>query len=146
VKKWQVALAIAGAVAVANGVLSKAWPPINDVTTGATTEYPDLQPRVYTLPRDQVFEAAAATAHATSGWDVTSVDPAAGEIQAVAHVRWTPFRDDVTIRVTDSHGQAVVNVRSRSRVGRGDLGVNARRIRAYLRALDDYIERNRLNR
>jgi uncharacterized protein (DUF1499 family) len=42
----------------------------------------------------------------------------------------------VTIRVSEERGHAVVNVRSRSRVGRGDLGVNARRIRAYLRALD----------
>jgi len=141
VKKWQAALAIAGAVVVANGVLLKAWPPINDVSTGAAPEYPDLQPRVYTLSRDPVFEAAAATARATSGWGVTSVDPAAGEIHAVAHVRWTPFRDDVTIRVTEEHDQAVVNVRSRSRVGRGDLGVNARRIRAYLRALDAYVDR-----
>jgi uncharacterized protein (DUF1499 family) len=67
---------------------------------------------------------------------VTSVDPDAGVIQAVAHVRWTPFRDDVTVRVSEERGQVAVTVRSRSRVGRGDLGVNARRIHAYLRALD----------
>jgi uncharacterized protein (DUF1499 family) len=135
-KKWQVALTIAGVLVGVNVALSKAWPPINDVSTGATPEYPDLQPRVYSLPRGRVFDAAVATARATPGWSVTSVDPDAGVIQAVAHVRWTPFRDDVTLRVTEERGQVVVNVRSRSRVGRGDLGVNARRIRAYLRALD----------
>jgi uncharacterized protein (DUF1499 family) len=136
VRRWHAALAITALVGGASVALLKAWPPINDVRTGATPEYPDLQPRVYTLPRGRVFDAAAATARAMPGWSVTAVDPDAGEIRAVAHVRWTPFCDDVTVHVSEERGHVIVNVRSRSRVGRGDLGVNARRIRAYLRALD----------
>jgi uncharacterized protein (DUF1499 family) len=139
-KKWQIGLAVAGAVVAVNVALAKAWPPINDVSTGATPEYPDLQPRAYPLPRARVFDAAAAVARGSAGWTVSAVDPDAGVIEAVAHVRWTPFRDDVTIRVTAEGDRVVVNLRSRSRVGRGDLGVNARRIRAYLNALDAQLE------
>jgi len=60
----------------------------------------------------------------------------------VADVFLTPFKDDVTVSVTEKAGRTVVNVRSRSRVGRADLGVNARRIRAYLRALDERLGRS----
>jgi len=45
--------------------------------------------------------------------------------------------DDVTIRVRPASGQSVsVDVLSRSRVGKGDFGANARRIAQFLEALD----------
>lgn len=100
-----------------------------------------LQPRRYDLPRERVWEAARAAARAMRGWRITASDPKRGEIQAVAHVFLTPFKDDVTVSVTQEAGRTVVNVRSRSRVGRADFGVNARRVRAYLRALDARLAR-----
>jgi uncharacterized protein (DUF1499 family) len=45
------------------------------------------------------------------------------------------FKDDVVIRVTSASGIARVDVRSKSRVGRGDVGANAKRIRQYLQRL-----------
>jgi uncharacterized protein (DUF1499 family) len=112
------------------------WPLINDVQTGQTPEYPDLQPRRYDLPRRRVWEAALAAARSRRGWRIIESDEGAGEIRAVADVLLTPFKDDVSVSVAEEDGRTVVNVRSRSRVGRADLGVNARRVRAYLRALD----------
>jgi uncharacterized protein (DUF1499 family) len=114
---------------------------VNDVSTGGTPEYPDLQPRRYDLPRARVWEAALATARGMRGWEIAASDASSGEIRAVAHVFLTPFKDDVTVRVTEDAGKAIVNVRSRSRVGRSDLGVNARRIRVYLRVLDARLAR-----
>jgi uncharacterized protein (DUF1499 family) len=134
-----VALAASGAVAAA---LVSRWAPINDVQTGETPEYPDLQPRRYALPRQRVWEAALDAARSMRGWEVVAGDAEAGEIRAVAHVFLTPFKDDVTVRVTAEADRVVVNVRSRSRVGRRDLGVNARRIRAYLQALDARLHQN----
>lgn len=41
---------------------------------------------------------------------------------------WFRFKDDVVIRVRAADGGTVVDVRSVSRVGQGDLGANAARI------------------
>ncbi|MGE0103624.1 MAG: DUF1499 domain-containing protein [Blastocatellales bacterium] len=106
------------------------WPRINDVATGATPEYPDILPQAFSQPRDAVFDAALATSKAM-GWDVLTADQATGTIEAVATTRIFKFKDDVTITVTRETDRTVVNVRSRSRVGKSDLGENARRIRAF---------------
>ena len=106
------------------------WPTINDVRTGGTPEYADLQPQQFRLPRERVFAAALEAAQAL-GWKVTSQDAARGEIQAVATTQVFHFKDDVTVTLGDREGAAVVDVRSHSRIGKGDLGVNARRIRAF---------------
>jgi uncharacterized protein (DUF1499 family) len=106
------------------------WPTINDVRTGATPGYPELQPQRFAKPFDQVFAAATATAREMA-LDVTAHSPEKGEIQAVATTRILRFKDDVTISLARD-GQAVtVNVRSKSRIGKGDLGTNARRIRDF---------------
>src|SRR5207249_1400182 len=47
------------------------------------------------------------------------------------------FQDDIAIRVrADGAGASRVDVRSKSRDGKGDLGTNAARIRAYVTALE----------
>ena len=48
---------------------------------------------------------------------------------------WFGFRDDVIVRITPAGNGSRVDVRSVSRVGRSDLGANARRIREFLRQL-----------
>jgi uncharacterized protein (DUF1499 family) len=119
--------AIIGALIVLRVGLALVWPTINDVSTGATPEYPDLQPQRFSKPADQVFAAALATAR-DMDLEITSQSPEKGEIRAVATTRIWRFKDDVTITVARD-GQ--VNVRSQSRVGKGDLGTNARRIREF---------------
>ena len=110
------------------------WPTINDVTTGATPQYPDLQPQLFRQPVEQVFDAAAAVAH-EMGWDVTQEDRTKGVIQAVASTRLFRFKDDVTVLFGHEGDQTKVVVRSHSRIGKGDLGTNARRIRTFQAAL-----------
>jgi hypothetical protein len=117
---------LVGAALVAGAV----WPPINDVRTGATPEYPDLQPQTFGGPPYRVYDAALAAAR-EMGWEVVGEDRAAGELHAVATVPVFRFKDDVTVTVKPDGERVTVNVRSRSRVGRGDLGVNARRIRRF---------------
>ena len=103
---------------------------INDVTTGITPEYPDLQPQTFQQSHEQVFDAAAAVGREL-GWEVTDEDRAKGTIQAVATTRLMRFKDDVTVTVTPAGERVSVNVRSHSRVGKGDLGANAKRIRLF---------------
>jgi uncharacterized protein (DUF1499 family) len=69
------------------------------------------------------------------GWEIVAADAAAGRIEATDTTFWFGFKDDVVIRVEADGAGSRIDVRSVSRVGVGDVGANARRIRAYLRAL-----------
>jgi uncharacterized protein (DUF1499 family) len=123
--------ALIGALLVLRVGLALVWPTINDVSTGATPEYPDLQPQRFSRPADQIFAAALATAR-DMDLEITSQSPEKGEIRAVATTRIWRFKDDMTISVARD---GVVNIRSKSRVGKGDLGANARRIRDFQASL-----------
>jgi uncharacterized protein (DUF1499 family) len=71
------------------------------------------------------------------GWVVANADATAGVMEATASVSLIKFQDDVVLRVTpnESGAGARVDMRSVSRVGISDLGVNAKRIREFLGAL-----------
>jgi uncharacterized protein (DUF1499 family) len=119
------------------GVLAlRSWPMINIVETGRTPEYPDIQPRTYQKPAAEVFDAALHVVNRLSRWSLVGYDEKRGEIQAEARTLLWRFVDDVRIRVGNRDGATVVEVRSASRVGRGDFGQNARRIRGFLKDLD----------
>ena len=92
--------------------------------------YPDLQPVVLNLPGDQAFDRALAAVN-TMGWDLVAANKDDLRIEATDTTFWFRFKDDVVVRVRDRR----VDIRSKSRLGRGDLGANARRIRAFAAAL-----------
>jgi uncharacterized protein (DUF1499 family) len=92
--------------------------------------YPDIRPLDLPVPPAQAFELALAACD--QDWQIIASDRAAGRIEAVARVAWWGFRDDVVIRLSATAAGTRIDVRSKSRVGEGDLGVNARRIAAYL--------------
>jgi hypothetical protein len=68
------------------------------------------------------------------GWEIASVDPIEGRLEATDTTRFFRFKDDVVIRVrpTEDQNGSIVDMRSISRVGVSDLGVNAKRIRTFL--------------
>lgn len=72
-----------------------------------------------------------------AGWQIVVSDPSRGHVEATASVSFIRFKDDVVVRIvpTADGRQSRVDMRSVSRVGVGDLGVNARRIRDFLKAL-----------
>jgi uncharacterized protein (DUF1499 family) len=96
--------------------------------------YPEIQPVALNLPPDSAFERALAAARAKR-WEIVEANAAERRIEATDRTFWFGFYDDVVIRVTPSGTGSIVDVRSKSRVGRGDVGTNARRIRGYLREL-----------
>lgn len=96
--------------------------------------YPDLAPLVLKLPRAQVV-AAAQAALESMGLDLVDVDAEGGRIEATATSLLFGFKDDVVVRITDNAGSTQVDARSKSRVGRHDLGMNAKRVRAFLTEL-----------
>ena len=69
------------------------------------------------------------------GWAVARADARAGIVEATATSLFFRFKDDVVIRVRPDParpGGSVVDMRSISRVGVSDVGVNAARIRSFL--------------
>ncbi|HQX74726.1 MAG TPA: DUF1499 domain-containing protein, partial [Thermoflexales bacterium] len=62
------------------------------------------------------------------GWQIHHTDAARGMLEASETTFWFGFTDDIVIRVRPHHEGSRIDLRSVSRVGRGDLGANARRI------------------
>lgn len=114
-----------------------AWFTQNDVTTGKTAAYPELRTRTYARSPTEVFSAAVEAARSIPRWRVVSADPERREAAVEVRTALFRFTDDLTVRVEPdgSSGSRVV-IRSRSRVGRGDLGENARHIAALQREMD----------
>jgi uncharacterized protein (DUF1499 family) len=96
--------------------------------------YPEIAPLTLDATQAEAFARALQTAEEL-GWTVVATDPAAGRIEASQRSRWFGFTDDVVIRVVAAGSGSRVDIRSVSRVGRGDFGVNAARVRTYLAAL-----------
>ena len=92
--------------------------------------YPDLAPLALAAPPDQAFERSLAALNAL-GIEVTASDKTHGTIEGRQVSKLFRFVDDVAIRIRPgANGGSVIDIRSKSRVGKGDLGANAKRIRA----------------
>ncbi|MDJ0789908.1 MAG: DUF1499 domain-containing protein [Myxococcota bacterium] len=99
--------------------------------------YADLAPVNLGVPPDEAIRKARATAEAL-GWQIIEVDEVGGRLEARESSGLFRFVDDVVIRAQPrGTSGSVLDVRSRSRDGQGDLGVNARRIRAFVAALNE---------
>ncbi len=141
-------------------VATRTTPPINDISTDTTgapvfwdmpnptdypgaktaalqrAAYPDLAPLKLAMPPDQAFAQALVVAK-EKGWTIVASVPAEGRLEATVSSLLYGFTDEVIVRVKASDGGAQIDVRSRSRLGHIDRGVNAKRIRAYLASLHE---------
>ncbi len=120
--------------------------------------YPDIEPLVLAGNPGDLADVALAVGREL-GWQVVAVEslgsgdlrqadrnrqrtpePSRGVlIEATATTLWFGFKDDVAVRLRrapDVPGATTVDVRSISRVGIGDLGANAARIREFLERLE----------
>ncbi len=100
--------------------------------------YPDIRPLMLTLPPPAAFDEALAAARGM-GWEMVAADRNQGRIEATDRTFWFGFKDDVVIRVMPASGITRVDVRSVSRVGKSDVGANARRVREYLAKLRERV-------
>ena len=85
---------------------------------------------------EKVFEKALKVVR-SDGWKLVSEDKEEGQIEAVASSLFFGFKDEVVIRIKESAGKTIIDVRSRSRIGKIDRGANARRIRKFIKALKE---------
>lgn len=106
----------------------------SEIAAQQRAAYPDLRPVTLADPPPRAYERALEAARG-QGWEIVAAVPAEGRIEATDTTRWFGFKDDVVVRVKPEGAGSRIDVRSLSRVGRSDVGKNASRIRAYLRAL-----------
>ncbi len=99
------------------------------------TAYEDIQPLFFDEAPDAVFDRAVEAA-SSLGWTIVTADGDEGRIEASQTSLFYGFTDDVVIRIaaTDD-GRTRLDIRSKSRVGISDVGVNAKRIRAFRDAM-----------
>ncbi|PTW62158.1 uncharacterized protein DUF1499 [Breoghania corrubedonensis] len=102
--------------------------------------YPDIVPRRFPVGTAQLYRAVEQVIK-ERGWTIAAHlapamndDPAA--IQIETHSLVLGFVDDVTVRILPDPIGARLDIRSASRTGAHDLGVNARRIRDLLASVD----------
>lgn len=142
-RRFRLAALLLAALGAAILLVPRAWLVTNDITTGRHPGYPDLQDRWYAAPPDRALTVAEAAARGLPRWRVVSVDSVAHEVHVAVRTAVGGFTDDLVIRIAPAGARSRVTVRSRSRMGRGDLGENARHIRAIQRAMDARLPRVR---
>ncbi len=101
-----------------------------------TAAYPGVTTLYTTLTMEQAHMRAVATARSL-GWEVVHQDADAGLVEATETTKLWNFKDDVVIRLRSNNGKTAVDLRSVSRVGRSDLGANAKRIEKFLTAFSE---------
>jgi uncharacterized protein (DUF1499 family) len=102
--------------------------------------YADLAGLKAALPVAKAFKEALHVAKSMPGWTIIASDADAGHIEASQQSRWFRFTDDIVIRVSSDVVGSRIDMRSTSRQGHSDYGVNAARIRAYIGALRKRID------
>ncbi len=97
--------------------------------------YPEIESARLDVTAEEAFDRALAAAKSL-GWEIVAAAPGEGRIEATDETLFFGFKDDVVVRLRANDGGIRVDVRSVSRVGRSDVGANARRIRRFLDVLE----------
>lgn len=96
--------------------------------------YPDLATLVLEDSPDEAYDRVRNALAGMERVEITGEDRAAGRLEATQTSALFHFADDVVVRILPlEDGGCRIDVRSKSRDGKGDLGVNAERIREILR-------------
>ena len=96
--------------------------------------YPDIKPHLNEATPAELFARAKAAAEAM-GWEIVDANADQGRIEATATTLFFGFKDDVVIRIRSEGAGSRLDIRSVSREGLSDLGVNAKRIREFMTKL-----------
>ncbi len=108
-----------------------------DIAAQQRKAYPRIGPSQSKLAPDQAFERAL-TAARDMGWTIVAAVPPEGRIEATATTLFYGFKDDIVVRVkaVGVGNGSRIDVRSESRVGKSDIGMNARRVEAFLKRIE----------
>ncbi|MGH7923384.1 MAG: DUF1499 domain-containing protein [Candidatus Binatus sp.] len=94
--------------------------------------YGPIGPIKERLDPTAAFARVTEVAQGIPSWKITYSDPATYTLEAVATSKLWHFQDDVVIQIRPTpDGASLIEMRSKSRDGVGDFGVNARRIHRF---------------
>jgi len=136
--------------------MTKGHPRINDITTDranppaflqstdhgdypkdfadvAAEAYPGVKSLELSVPSSRALAHALDVARDRDGWEIVATTD--GGFEAYELTTLFKFRDDFVVRVTGSGSGSILDMRSASRDGQGDFGVNAARIESFLAAV-----------
>ncbi|MCZ2722287.1 DUF1499 domain-containing protein [Marinomonas sp. 15G1-11] len=97
--------------------------------------YPNVKPAFSVLPSAEIFQEVLLLIE-EKGWELVEAYPEAGVVEATARTPVFGFRDDVVLRIREEHNLTRIDMRSSSRVGKGDWGMNAERIKTFMLELE----------
>ncbi|MGE4130575.1 MAG: DUF1499 domain-containing protein [Bdellovibrionales bacterium] len=97
--------------------------------------YPDLKPLPSSLSAAKIFDQIVKLAKTQEGWKIIQADESNFRLEAVATTSTLKFSDDIVIEVRPEGSRSTVHMRSKSRLGRSDLGANHQRIAKFLSLL-----------
>ncbi|MTI87785.1 MAG: DUF1499 domain-containing protein [Balneolaceae bacterium] len=106
------------------------YPREEDVSAAQEAFYGNIETHHTSHSYNQAYNRALETAREMP-WQIVSESREEGCIEAYHKLPWFGFIDDIVIRLDTTEDGAKVDMRSKSRVGRSDLGVNAKRIHQY---------------
>ena len=95
--------------------------------------YPGIAPIQSSQSAPEAYAKALSIAK-ESGWEIVAEDAGALRFEATAITSVYAFMDDVVVVVTALDSGSRVDIRSISRIGRSDKGVNAARVKAFIEA------------
>ncbi len=124
------------AVLPLRGANSNSTEPKRETAVAQKRAFPDIAPLVVDKSMDALFAQALATAKSL-GWEIVAAVPEEGRIEATDTTRFMGFKDDVVIRIRPEGAGSRLDIRSLSRIGGGDLGQNAKRIRAFMAGMKE---------
>ncbi|MBA58415.1 MAG: hypothetical protein CMQ40_04505 [Gammaproteobacteria bacterium] len=107
----------------------EAWPP-EKLASATLTAYPEIKSIVSNLNLVDSLKKSGEVL-VSMGMEIISMDASYGRIEAVDTSFWFGFKDDLVLRIKEQDNGVIVDVRSKSRVGQSDLGVNAARIKEF---------------
>lgn len=93
--------------------------------------FPDIKPIMSTLSPDTAYEKALQVGEAM-GWEIIGANPVTRRFEGTAETPFYKFVDDTVVVVSEAPNGSRIDVRSVSRIGRGDIGVNAKRVREFI--------------
>lgn len=101
--------------------------------------YPEIQPLMLSEDVQRVMDEAVMLV-VNRRWELVAINRQEGRIEATEKLAWFGFKDDVVLRFTETEEGTRVDMRSKSRIGRSDVGVNAKRIERFLKDLQVRLE------
>ena len=93
--------------------------------------FPNIKPIITPLSVQDAYIKALIIAHEMQ-WEIVSEDVTSMRFEATDKTPFFNFSDDIVVKISDQEIGSRVDLRSVSRIGRGDRGVNAQRITKFI--------------